>query len=313
MFGNFLAPFFQGIPNAALPQTFQKNYRCYSPAMLTSSINVEGGGKIILPASALDQLAQLQIAYPMLFELSNAQNQNKRTHCGVLEFTADEGCCNIPYWMMQLIGVEEGGFVSVKSVNLPKGTYVKLQPHTTSFIELANPKAILERQLRNFACLTLGDVIAIEYNKKYYHLSVVELKPAKAVTILETDIQLDFAPPLDYVEKTPTSNAMNIPMSQSPKASSFVGSNPSPSNVPQVKKQKLEDTHESDSDDNSDQKFKPFTGQGFTLSGKGTPPPKHSVKKEDSESESESDDDTTNNNNKFKAFSGTGYSLKGNK
>lgn len=26
-------------------------------------------------------------------------NDNKKTHCGVLEFTAEEGKCILPYWV----------------------------------------------------------------------------------------------------------------------------------------------------------------------------------------------------------------------
>lgn len=33
--------------------------------------------------------------------------------------------------------------VFIKNANLPKGTYVKLQPHTTDFLDISNPKAML--------------------------------------------------------------------------------------------------------------------------------------------------------------------------
>ena len=33
--------------------------------------------------------------------------------------------------------------VRIRSASLPKGTYVKLQPHTTDFINISNPKARL--------------------------------------------------------------------------------------------------------------------------------------------------------------------------
>ena len=33
--------------------------------------DVEAGGKIFMPPSALDQLTRLNITYPMLFKLSN--------------------------------------------------------------------------------------------------------------------------------------------------------------------------------------------------------------------------------------------------
>ena len=42
--------------------------------------------------------ASLQIDYPMLFELNNP-NAGRVTHCGVLEFVADEGLIYLPYWV----------------------------------------------------------------------------------------------------------------------------------------------------------------------------------------------------------------------
>lgn len=42
--------------------------------------------------------ASLHIEYPMLFQLSNVSFE-KTSHCGVLEFTADEGLVYLPYWV----------------------------------------------------------------------------------------------------------------------------------------------------------------------------------------------------------------------
>lgn len=42
--------------------------------------------------------ARLHIQYPMLFKLTN-KKKNRETHCGVLEFVADEGRIYIPYWV----------------------------------------------------------------------------------------------------------------------------------------------------------------------------------------------------------------------
>uniref|UniRef100_A0A8C1MZS9 Ubiquitin fusion degradation protein 1 homolog n=4 Tax=Cyprininae TaxID=2743694 RepID=A0A8C1MZS9_CYPCA len=66
---------------------FSTQYRCYSVSMLAGPndrSDVEKGGKIIMPPSALDQLSRLNITYPMLFKLTN-KNSDRMTHCGVLE------------------------------------------------------------------------------------------------------------------------------------------------------------------------------------------------------------------------------------
>lgn len=42
--------------------------------------------------------ASMHVDYPMLFELNNT-SAGRVTHCGVLEFVADEGLIYIPYWV----------------------------------------------------------------------------------------------------------------------------------------------------------------------------------------------------------------------
>lgn len=182
---------------------FNTMYRCYSVSMLpgTGRDNVDRGGRIFLPQSALDQLTRLNIVYPMLFKLTSPQ-KNRTTHCGVLEFVADEGKCYMPYWMMRNLLLEEGAFVKIESVSLPVATFSKFQPQSVDFLDITNPKAVLENELRSFACLTTGDVIAISYNDRIYELCVLETKPGPAVSIIECDMNVDFAPPVGYVEPT---------------------------------------------------------------------------------------------------------------
>lgn len=167
--------------------------------------DVEKGGKIIMPPSALDQLTRLNIQYPMLFKLTNKKT-NRDTHCGVLEFVADEGKIYLPYWMMRNLLLEEGGLVQLESVSLPVATFTKFQPQSEDFLDITNPKAVLENALRNFGCLTAGDIIAIKYNDKIYELCVLETKPGKAVSIIECDMNVDFAAPVGYKEPTMPQN-----------------------------------------------------------------------------------------------------------
>lgn len=54
--------------------------------------------------------------------------------------------------------------------------------------------------MRNFACLSKDDTISINYNEKDYELLVLETKPKDAVSIIECDMDVDFAPPVGYEE-----------------------------------------------------------------------------------------------------------------
>uniref|UniRef100_A0A2C9V5D3 Ubiquitin fusion degradation protein 1 homolog n=1 Tax=Manihot esculenta TaxID=3983 RepID=A0A2C9V5D3_MANES len=180
-----------------------------------------------MPPSALDRLAE------------------RVSHCGVLEFIAEEGMIYMPYWMMENLLLQEGDIVRVKNVTLPKGTYVKLQPHTKDFLDISNPKAILETTLRNYSCLTTGDSIMVAYNNKKYYIDIIETRPSNAISIIETDCEVDFAPPLDY--KEPEKPAVSIPKN---KATSQVEEDPA----------------------ETEPKFSPFTGVGRRLDGKPLKP-----------------------------------------
>jgi ubiquitin fusion degradation protein 1 len=124
---------FGGMPGIAdrVNRRFNEDFRCYSMAMFPGAQreNVDYGGKgicpppqflynwrklltiVILPPTALDKLsicfvckwlmiARLNISYPMLFEARN-KSAGTVTHCGVIEFVAEEGRCYLPHWVPQ--------------------------------------------------------------------------------------------------------------------------------------------------------------------------------------------------------------------
>ncbi|CAG2164479.1 unnamed protein product [Oppiella nova] len=183
-------------------RTFRQTYRCYSMAVYTGTEpreHVDRGGKIIMPASALHILTEREVVYPMLFKMRNAANPTSRaTHAGVLEFVAEEGVVHTPYWLMKNLCLNEGDVVVVENVDLPVGTFARFQPQSPDFLDIHDPKAVLENSLRHMACLSAGDVVAIEYNDKTYELCVLEVKPASAVRIIECDLSVEFAAPVGY-------------------------------------------------------------------------------------------------------------------
>uniref|UniRef100_A0A6V1UUZ4 Uncharacterized protein n=1 Tax=Heterosigma akashiwo TaxID=2829 RepID=A0A6V1UUZ4_HETAK len=182
------------------PQSFDEHYHCYSMACSgMDKAHLEAGDKIILPASALDTLARLHIEYPMLFQIEGSES-GKKTHCGVLEFSAPEGSCYMPFWMMQNLLLEEGGMIKIKNVSLPKATFCKLKPQSVDFLDISNPRAVLEHTLRGYSCVTKGDVVCIPYNEKNYYLEIREVQPADAACIIETDCNVDFEEPVGYQE-----------------------------------------------------------------------------------------------------------------
>lgn len=191
-----------------LPEKFEEQYHCYSAAM-ADKVHLEQGDKILLPPSAFDILARLQVDYPMLFQLQSP-DKGTLTHCGVLEFTAEEGSCVVPFWMMQNLLIEEGSVLTVTNVSLPKANFVKFQAQHVDFLEISNPRAVLEHALRNFSCITKGDVICVPYNSKNYHFEIKEVKPQDAACIIETDCNVDFDAPVGYKDPSNANGGGNI-------------------------------------------------------------------------------------------------------
>ena len=188
----------------AMARRFDEYYRCYPIAMLPGPdrASANHGGKVFLPASALEKLTRLHITYPMLFELINGAAE-KMTHAGVLEFTAEEGKIYLPPWLMNTLLLEAGDLLQVKSTDLPPGRFIKLQPQSPSFLDISDPKAVLEHAFRNFSALTVNDIFSFDYNEEIYEIAVLEVKPdhgSQAICTMETDLEVDFAEPLGYQE-----------------------------------------------------------------------------------------------------------------
>lgn len=104
---------------------------------------------------------------------------------------------------MQTLLLEPGDLLQIKSTDLPPGQFVKLQAQSTSFLDISDPKAVLENAFRNFSCLTKGDVFTFAYNDQTYEMAVLETKPEtdkSAISVLETDLEVDFAAPVGYEE-----------------------------------------------------------------------------------------------------------------
>lgn len=102
--------------------------------------------------------------------------------------------------MMHNLLLEESEIINIESISLPVATFSRFQPQSEDFLDITNPKAVLENGLRSFACLTAGDIIAIQYNQRIYEMCVLETKPGSAVSIIECDMNVEFAAPVGYKE-----------------------------------------------------------------------------------------------------------------
>lgn len=59
----------------------------------------------------------------------------------------------------------------------------------------------LESALRSYSALTQGDIIEISYNCLTFEFLIMEITPeGDGIGIIDTDLEVDFAPPKGYVE-----------------------------------------------------------------------------------------------------------------
>lgn len=114
--------------------------------------------------------------------------------------------------------------------------------------------------IRKFTCLTVGDIIRIHHAECVYPLQVVELKPSNAVSIVETDCEVDFDEPEGYKDskyyKEELANKERI-------AAAAAAVVPTDLPVRPVQKGKVETTSESEK-----AAFIPFAGSARRIDGK---------------------------------------------
>jgi ubiquitin fusion degradation protein 1 len=168
------------------------------PSVFCGREDVEKGDKILLPSTMLQKTVDIKINRGIMVFCVQNTDTNKQTYCGVLEFVAEPGTVYLPGWMFENLQLYEGQRVNVTLINdIKTASFVKLQPHKTEFIDLPNPRALLENELRNFTCLHEGDTIRIRLpTKKTFDIDILQLRPDndyKACCIINCNMEVDFA------------------------------------------------------------------------------------------------------------------------
>ena len=108
---------------AARPQLRLQEYSAFFnaiPGEFFHRPDVDEGGKMLLPASVLGDIANMTLQYPLQFEIvaQHSSGEVTRTHCGVLEFTASEGQVVLPLWLMQTtLRINPMHFVSIRAAS----------------------------------------------------------------------------------------------------------------------------------------------------------------------------------------------------
>lgn len=110
--------------------------------------------------------------------------------------------------MMKTLDVDVGDIIQVKSTDLLPGSLIKLKPQSTEFLDISDPRAVLENAFRGFSCLTKGDIFQFSYNDQTYDMAVEDVKPETekmGIVTMETDLKVEFSAPVGYKEPERTS------------------------------------------------------------------------------------------------------------
>lgn len=167
------------------------------------------GNKVCLPVSILRDLSrdgEDGLPNPLVFEIKTSKGL--RTHVGVWEFSAEEGHMIAPKWVLDNLELEEGSKVRIRMVELPRGTFLRLQPFTKRFLQVnQNDRtkviATLEFMMPKFAAFTVGDVIETMHDGEAFRFFVLDAKPDRCINCIAEpylDMEIDFVTALDWTQ-----------------------------------------------------------------------------------------------------------------
>ena len=189
-------------------RTFVLN--CYTDTFYPNP-TVLKGDNIIVPTKILEEIQELEDNNVFIFSVTNTSNNNVSSiSCKAVEFSHDpslSGNVYIPQWMQQTLLLNLGDCVNVSLLTqqLEKGTKITVQPQDSLFLILDNHKEILEKSLKDFNTLTSNTSIIISYDDEDYGIQITDVEPNNgSISIIDTDLEVDFLPPIDYIEFKPS-------------------------------------------------------------------------------------------------------------
>ena len=183
------------------PRVLDFRFKCYSFLYLENDIqSLESSNKIILPNTILRDLSKYNdIEYPLHFKINDSEILF--TPSEFKEYIDD---IFIPQHFIDNLGIEIGSQVKLTLLNyqIEKGSKVKIKPHTSNFLEIIDHKHFLERHLvKLYSTLTQGQTIKIPYEDSDLLIDILECEPRDTISIVDTDLEVDFEAPYDYVEE----------------------------------------------------------------------------------------------------------------
>jgi Ubiquitin fusion-degradation protein len=193
------------------------------PAGVFSHGHVQTGDKMSLPREFWTAIQRTKAEVPWLFEVSRVNGVTgprvvfptgmedpglDRVVGGAIDFRSPSNYVFLPKWMMQALALKPRDVVDVKLIQtVPAGSAVKLRPHSSEFLKIANHQAVLETELKHYSALVRGSTIPFDYIGKRYYFDVVDLRSAPRgekvpmAKVQDCDIAAEFIRAKDQIPK----------------------------------------------------------------------------------------------------------------
>jgi len=149
--------------------------------------------RISLPTSVLSELSSNHsVVYPLMFEVYS-EITKKRTHCGVLDFDAPDGCVILTKKVVRCLGLEDINFdhsiVRIRYKHLEKCKHLRCKIPSQFLSLYPDIRSFLEANLRtNFVTISEGDSLMIN---SLVPVIIEKLEPDFACCLIDTDVDLE--------------------------------------------------------------------------------------------------------------------------
>ena len=184
-------------------ENYSWDLTCFSSVFNPNGKNLQGDN-IIVPQRILEDIQNIETTKYQFVIKNSFQTQG--ICCRVEEFHQENNNIYIPSWMMHNLYLNDMDEVklSLLESEIYPAKKLLVQPHDSIFLTLDDHKTALEDSLKKFSSLTKGTSVSICYHDEEFSLSIIEVEPQhQFVSLIDTDIEVDFMPPLDYVEVKP--------------------------------------------------------------------------------------------------------------
>ncbi len=193
------------------------------PAGVFSHGHVQTGDKMSLPKNFWTAIQTTNAEVPWLFEVSRVDGVTSQRVTfptnmedpkldkvvgGAIDFRSPSNYVFLPRWMMQALALKPRDVVDVRLIQtVPAGSAVKLRPHSSEFVKIANHQAVLETELKHYSALVRGSSIPFDYNGKRFYFDVVDLRSAPRgekvpmAKVQDCDIAAEFIRAKDQMKK----------------------------------------------------------------------------------------------------------------